>query len=107
MLRAELVALDMELAAYQAMVERYRDEAEAGAPLGAKSSMLKYFATDLFVKRQEMMLSVMGTAGLDREAESAEISTDWLNWIANKMGGGSSEVQLNVVAKRVLELPGA
>ena len=106
MLCAQLVALDMELAAYQALVERYRDEGEAGAPLGAASSMLKYFASDLFVKREEAKLSVLGMAGLDREAESGEVATEWLGWIANKMGGGSSEIQLNVVAKRVLELPG-
>jgi len=106
MLRAQLLALDMELAAFQAMVERYRDEGEAGAPIGAASSMLKYFATDLFVKRQDMMMSILGMVGLDRDADTAEVSTEWLNWIANKMGGGSSEIQLNVVAKRVLELPG-
>jgi acyl-CoA dehydrogenase len=107
MLRAQITALDMEIAAFEAMVERYRDEAEAGAALGAKSSMLKYFATDLNMKRHEMMLSVLGLAGLDRDAETKAISTDWLGWMANRIGGGSSEVQLNVVAKRVLELPGA
>jgi alkylation response protein AidB-like acyl-CoA dehydrogenase len=106
MLRARLVAIDMEMAAFQALVERYRDEGEAGVPIGAASSMLKYFASDLFVKQQDAVMSILGMAGMDRESESAEVATEWLNWIANKMGGGSSEVQLNVVAKRVLELPG-
>ncbi len=106
MLRAQLVALDMELAAFQALVERYRDEGEAGQPIGAASSMLKYFASDLFVKQEDAKMSILGMAGLDRDADSAGVATEWLNWIANKMGGGSSEVQLNVVAKRVLELPG-
>ncbi|WP_419826408.1 acyl-CoA dehydrogenase family protein [Sphingomonas sp.] len=106
-LRTQLVAIDMELAAYQALVERYASETEAGVSMGAKSSMLKYFATDLFVKRNEIMLSILGTAGLDRDAETAHVSTGWLNSITHKMGGGSSEIQLNIVAKRVLELPGA
>ena len=105
MLRAQIVALDMELAAFEAMVERYRDEAEAGAPIGAAASMLKYFATDLNMKRQELMMSVLGMAGLDRDAATADISTEWLGWIANKIGGGSSEVQLNVVAKRCWSCP--
>jgi acyl-CoA dehydrogenase len=107
MLRARIAALDMELVAFEAMVERYRDEAEAGAPIGAASSMLKYFATDLNMKRQDMMMSVLGTAGLDRDAATADVSTEWLGWVANKIGGGSSEIQLSVVAKRVLGLPGA
>jgi acyl-CoA dehydrogenase len=107
MLRAEVAALDMEITAYEALVERYRDEAEAGAPIGAGGSMLKYFVTDLYMRRQDLMMSILGMAGLDRDAATADVSTEWLGWIANKIGGGSSEVQLNVVAKRVLELPGA
>jgi alkylation response protein AidB-like acyl-CoA dehydrogenase len=106
MLRARLAAIDMDMAAFQALVERYRDEGEAGVPIGAASSMLKYFASELFVKQQDAVMSILGMAGMDRDSESAEVTTEWLNWIANKMGGGSSEVQLNVVAKRVLELPG-
>jgi acyl-CoA dehydrogenase len=106
MLRAQIAALDMELTAYEALVERYRDEAEAGAPIGAAGSMLKYFVTDLYMRRQDLMMSILGTTGLDRDAATADVSTEWLGWVANKIGGGSSEVQLNVVAKRVLELPG-
>ena len=106
MLRAQIAALDMEITAYEALVERYRDEAEAGAPIGAAGSMLKYFVTDLYMRRQDLMMSILGTSGLDRDAATADVSTEWLGWIANRIGGGSSEVQLNVVAKRVLELPG-
>jgi alkylation response protein AidB-like acyl-CoA dehydrogenase len=106
MLRAQVVALDMEIAAFDTMVARYQDEAMAGISLGAKSSMLKYLATELSVKRHELMLSVLGTAGLDLEGENARTPVDWLGSLPNRVGGGTSEIQLNVVAKRVLELPG-
>jgi acyl-CoA dehydrogenase len=106
MLRAQIVALDMELAAFDAMVARYQDEAMAGVSLGAKSSMLKYLATELAVKRHELMLSVLGTAGLNLEGADARQAVDWLASLPNRVGGGTSEIQLNVVAKRVLELPG-
>jgi acyl-CoA dehydrogenase len=106
MLRAQIVAMDMELAAFNAMIERYQDEAMAGVSLGAKSSMLKYLATELAVKRHELMLSVLGTAGLDLEGPNARAAVDWLASLPNRVGGGTSEIQLNVVAKRVLELPG-
>jgi acyl-CoA dehydrogenase len=100
------VALDMEIAAFDTMVARYQDEAMAGVSLGAKSSMLKYLATELAVKRHELMLSVLGTAGLDLEGPDARQAVDWLASLPNRVGGGTSEIQLNVVAKRVLELPG-
>jgi acyl-CoA dehydrogenase len=68
--------------------------------------MLKYFGTELAVKRQALMLSVLGSAGLDMDGPEARTATDWLGSFANRIGGGTSEIQLNVVAKRVLELPG-
>jgi acyl-CoA dehydrogenase len=105
-LRARIAEFDLEMAAFETLVERYGEEATAGVALGAKSSMLKYFGTELNVKRHELMLSVLGTAGLDMDGGDAKIATDWLGALANRIGGGTSEIQLNVVAKRVLELPG-
>jgi acyl-CoA dehydrogenase len=106
LLRARIAEFDLEMAAFETMVERYSEEATAGVALGAKSSMLKYFGTELNVKRHELMLSVLGAAGLDLDGPDAKIATDWLGALANRIGGGTSEIQLNVVAKRVLELPG-
>ena len=106
LLRARIAEFDLEMAAFGTLVERYREEAIAGVQLGAKSSMLKYFGTELNVKRHELMLSVLGTAGLDLDGPNVKIATDWLGALANRIGGGTSEIQLNVVAKRVLELPG-
>jgi len=106
LLRARIAEFDLEMAAFETLVARYTEEAMAGVALGAKSSMLKYFGTELNVKRHELMLSVLGTAGLDMDGGDAKIATDWLGALANRIGGGTSEIQLNVVAKRVLELPG-
>jgi len=106
LLRARIAEFDLEMAAFETLLERYAEEAASGASPGAKSSMLKYFATELSVKRHELMLSVLGTAGLDLDGPEAKTVTDWLASLANRIGGGTSEIQLNVVAKRVLELPG-
>jgi acyl-CoA dehydrogenase len=106
-LRADIAGLDMELAAFDAMAERYKHEADAGAPPGAKSSLLKYLATELGVRRQAMMMTILGVAGLALDGDDAQPARDWMGALANRIGGGTSEIQLNVVAKRVLELPGA
>jgi alkylation response protein AidB-like acyl-CoA dehydrogenase len=68
--------------------------------------MLKYFGTELNVKRHAMMLSILGAAGLDLDGPESKTAVDWLGSLANRIGGGTSEIQLNVVAKRVLGLPG-
>ncbi len=107
LLRARIAEFDLEMAAFQTLVERYGEEAAAGISHGAKSSMLKYFGTELNVKRHELMLSILGSGGLDLDGDDAKTALDWLGSLANRIGGGTSEIQLNVVAKRVLELPGA
>jgi len=107
MLRAKIIELDMELAAFEAMVERYDDEAAAGIMPGAKSSMLKYWATELAVRRHELTVSVMGIDGINLDGDSGKVALNWLAALPNRIGGGTSEIQLNVIAKRVLELPGA
>lgn len=107
LLRARVAEFDLEMAAFETLVERYGEEATAGVALGAKSSMLKYFGTELNVKRHELMLSILGTAGLNLDGGDAKTALDWLGALANRIGGGTSEIQLNVVAKRVLELPGS
>jgi len=68
--------------------------------------MLKYFATELAVKRFELMMSVLGSTGLDMDGEGGKTATDWLASLTHRIGGGTSEIQLNVVSKRVLGLPG-
>jgi acyl-CoA dehydrogenase len=105
-LRARIAEFDLEMAAFETLVERYSEEAAAGVSHGAKSSMLKYFGTELNVKRHALMLSVLGNAGLDMDGAEAKTGLGWLASLPNLIGGGTSEIQLNVVAKRVLELPG-
>ena len=47
---------------------------------------------------------------LEWESEATRGGTparDWLRTKANSIEGGTSEVQLNIIAKRILALPGA
>ena len=51
-----------------------------------------------------------GSAALEWEGERSrdgELARTWLRSKANSIEGGTSEVQLNVIAKRILGLPGA
>ena len=45
-------------------------------------------------------------AYLDELVAAVELR-EWLRSRANSIEGGTSEVQLNIIAKRVLQLPGA
>jgi alkylation response protein AidB-like acyl-CoA dehydrogenase len=72
--------------------------------------MFKYYGTEQNKKRYELLLQTMGNRMLGWEGDGFDqhelINTRaWLRSKANSIEGGTSEVQLNIIAKRVLGLP--
>ncbi len=109
-LRAEVTAHRMNDRAFQLTLSRSGEEAKAGRADGNLASMFKYYGTEQNKRKYEQLLTLMGTqaAGWAGETFTArEIGTtrQWLRSKANSIEGGTSEVQLNVIAKRVLGLP--
>ena len=47
----------------------------------------------------------LGWEGPDFDEDELKITRDWLRSRGNSIEGGTSEVQLNIIAKRVLGLP--
>ena len=105
-LRSDIVRHEIDAWAFGLTMERVKDEAKAGQGVGALSSMLKYYGTELNKHRQELLMSVGGSDALAWEGRGGDQSRSWLRSRANSIEGGTSEVQLNIIAKRVLELPG-
>ena len=82
--------------------------AKAGNETGALSSMLKYYGTELNKRRAELMMSIAGSEGLKfGDGGAEELAPVWLRTKANSIEGGTSEIQLNIISKHVLKLPGA
>ena len=109
-LRTDIVRHEINAWAFALTMERVKDEAKAGQGVGALSSMLKYFGTELNKDRMQLMMSINGSDGLTWEGEGerdGDLARSWLRSRANSIEGGTSEINLNIIAKRVLELPGA
>ncbi len=110
MLRAELAAFDIDALAFAAMGEKFLDEIKVGKAHPAQPNMMKYAGTELNKRRHELLMAAGGSTALEWESEETRggaPSRSWLRTKANSIEGGTSEVMLNVVAKRILELPGA
>lgn len=74
------------------------------------ASMLKYYGTEQNKRKFELLMRCAGSAGLGWEGEAFDeldlvLCRSWLRSKGNSIEGGTSEVQLNVIAKRVLGLP--
>ena len=103
-LRGEIVQFELDAWTLGIQLERFRDQLKAGTAPPTASSVLKLVGTELNKRRCELVLSIKGFEGLDEHSAAAH---DWLHAPANTIAGGSSEIQLNILAKRVLALPGA
>jgi alkylation response protein AidB-like acyl-CoA dehydrogenase len=108
-LRARVAAHRMEARAFALTVRRIEDEGKAKKGPSPAVSIIKYAAAKLNQDRCELMVEAMGTQGLGWEGEGynpAEIAAmrGMLRSKGNSIEGGTSEVNLNVVSKRVLGL---
>ena len=99
-MKAEIDSLSVALT-----LERYKDKAEAGQGVGDASAMLKYVGTELNKDRHELMMSAGGSDALEWDGTHGSRPADWLRTKANSIEGGTSEVMLGIVARRVLGLP--
>jgi alkylation response protein AidB-like acyl-CoA dehydrogenase len=109
-LRAELAMFDVDALAYAAMGEKFLDEVKVGKGHPAGSNMMKYAGTELNKRRHELLMAGGGSAALEWDSEASgggSRARGWLRTKANSIEGGTSEVMLNVIAKRILDLPGA
>ena len=106
MLRAKVIEAEIDDWAFGQTVRRKLGEAKAGASLGADSSMLKYYGTELNKRRLELMMDAGGHDALEWEGDDG-MASQWLRTKGNSIEGGTSEVQLNIISKHILQLPGA
>jgi len=109
-LRAEIAQLEMNERAFHLTTQRSRDAARAGHKPGPESSLFKVYATELNKDRSEMMVRLAGAQGIGWEGpgfddDELTITRAWLRSRGNSIEGGTSEIQLNIIAKRVLGLP--
>lgn len=106
-LRLKVIKHEMAVRNFMGTVARARREAhEQGGP-GATSSVLKNVGAKLAQERTDLMVEVMGMQGLGWEGESfnADELKTTRTWLWNRavtIYGGSTEIQNNIISKRVL-----
>jgi alkylation response protein AidB-like acyl-CoA dehydrogenase len=102
-MRDRVAQLDIDLLANRLTMPR-----AAGG--GAASSALKLYGTEVSKRRYQLLVEIMGYQGLGHAGEGFDAkelhrTRGWLRSRASSIEGGTSEIQLNIIAKRVLGLP--
>jgi len=109
-LRRRIIDHLMEGKAFRLTTARAAAEAKSNQGPSAATSIMKYAGAKIAQDRTELIIEAMGHQGLGWEGDAfdaGELATvrAWLRAKANSIEGGTSEINLNVVSKRVLGLP--
>lgn len=107
--RQSALCIEIDDAAFQLTRKRAAEETHGGTPTFT-TSIFKYISSELESRRLEATISAMGTQGLgwfgdNFNTEELDATRNWLLSKGFLIAGGSSEIQRNIIAKRVLGLP--
>jgi alkylation response protein AidB-like acyl-CoA dehydrogenase len=109
-IRLRLAAQELEARALRLTMRRAMEEARAGQTARDIGSLGKYRWANMVKSEQDIAMLALGTQGLGWsgpgfEDTQLERTRAWLITRADSIWGGTNEVQLNVIAKRVLQIP--
>ncbi|MDD2222020.1 MAG: acyl-CoA dehydrogenase family protein [Pseudomonas sp.] len=106
------MALRMDEHAFELTQRRLNEAARARQDISSMVAIQKLVHSEQEKNKFEVLLDVMGRRALGWEGsafshEQLALTNTWLNAFSQAIAGGTSEVQLNVISKRVLGLPEA
>ncbi|WP_448664312.1 acyl-CoA dehydrogenase family protein [Sphingomonas sp. CJ20] len=106
-LRSRIIRHDMDLRAFMLTLRRAAQEAKSNQGPSAATSIMKNVGARIMQERSELLIEIRGLAGLGWEGDgfTEEELHDVRSWLFGKavsIYGGSSEIQNNVIAKRIL-----
>ncbi len=101
----------MNTKAFQITMQRVMAEIEAQDPMAGMAGVIaKYQGTEEDKRKYQIVMDILGQQGLgwgepEFDAEELRIAKTYLSTYTHTIAGGTSEIQLNIIAKRVLGLP--
>ena len=106
------IALRMDEHAFELTQRRLNEAARARQDISSMVAIQKLVHSEQEKDKFEVLLDVMGRRALGWEGsafseQQLALTNTWLNAFSQAIAGGTSEVQLNVISKRVLGLPEA
>ena len=110
MVRDRVTQVTMDERCFALTMQRNADAARAGHKPGPESAIFKIYGSELNQRRQELMLALrgpqcLGWDGAGFDAPELAQTREWLFSRGITIAGGTSEIQLNIIAKHVLALP--
>lgn len=108
--RNEVVQFAMNQRSFQLTQKRAREENTSGKTMGEATSIFKLYGSSMARDTANFRVALMGSQGYGWEGEGftdaeLEATRSWLSSRAITIFGGTNEIQMNIISKRVLGLP--
>ena len=108
--RDTVIQFGMNQRSFQLSQKRAREENTSGKTMGDTTSIFKLYGATLGRDTADLRVALMGSQGYGWEGEGfksdeLEATRGWLSSRAVTIFGGTNEIQMNIIAKRVLGLP--
>jgi alkylation response protein AidB-like acyl-CoA dehydrogenase len=109
---AAIAAVEIEQLAFRASERRAKDAAKLKQPV-PHPSVFKFMGARVTQRRREIEMGLRGSPGTvwesanEQPGEDERAAREWLRTYGLSIEGGTSEIQLNVIAKRVLGMAGS
>ena len=102
--------LALDVADLGTLYTRFVDQVKRGETLGPDVSMLKVFATETYSRLANLLVEIAGASGgmpgdIEVEGGCIDVLTTFYNARPATIYGGSNEIQRNILATSVLQLP--
>ncbi|WP_255429104.1 acyl-CoA dehydrogenase family protein [Ramlibacter albus] len=108
---ANFTQLSLDVADLGTLYARFVEQVKRGEALGPDVSMLKVFATETYSRLANLLVEIAGTSGgmagdIETDGGTIDVLTTFYNARPATIYGGSNEIQRNILASAVLQLPG-
>ncbi|MBQ60678.1 MAG: acyl-CoA dehydrogenase [Gammaproteobacteria bacterium] len=109
-IRSKITRQTMLEKSLQLTIQRVSEESKSGKAPGAATSIFKLVGSTLAKEGSALKSEIRGVSGTAWEGDTftpneLESTRDWLRDRAVTIYGGTNEVQMNIISKRVLGLP--
>ena len=102
--------LALDVADLGTLYARFVEQVKRGEALGPEVSMLKVFATETYSRLANVLVEIAGASGatagdVETDDGAIDVLTTFYNARPATIYGGSNEIQRNILASTVLQLP--